>query len=426
MIGESEHFHFAGRKSTDFKISNVNVSEGLYSEEVVSQRSVNEVRVRGRSEPYFVDTEEEPKTIQVKFAFLEPWNEKLINDVIRWLDVDTYQPLFFEGNLDKVFYALPTDGINKIHNGLKEGYLTLNMRCNSGKTYSHIISTPMYEADILGGLNILEHTDFSDSKNIDDWVSWLDYALIGGKREIRDYDFLYINVTSDVEAGQNPRIRTPYRYRLEKGQGYSFSFIGFTSDWIHTDFTMAGIYVDGKIQDRFTFNKEIIDLVTFNDLEKPLYRYTCTFQYTGESDDDCALFIGSESLNGRGAYIMFSQPKLHRGNRLIPYDVDDAIIKIANRGHYSIFPDIWIEKISDGDITIYNRTNNNEKFELKNIEIGEKLFIDCKNELIFTDKERTNRYGDFNDNYLELIYGENILAISNNVHIRFRYNHIFS
>lgn len=260
MIRESEHFYFAGRKSTDFGIVNVSVDEGLYNEQVVASKSINEVFVQGRDEPYFIGTSEEPKTIQLRFGFPNKWNDKLIDDVIRWLNVSAYQPLYFEGDIDKVFYVIPVDGIEKIHNGLKQGYLNLNMRCNSGKSYSHEIVTPFY-----------------DTKKL-----------------------------SNTQGVSNP------------------------------------------------------------------------------------------------------------------------IIEIGNRGHFSTFPEIWIEKISDGDIVIYNKTNNNAEFRFENIEVGEKLFIDCGKELITTDKERTYRYDDFNDNYLELIYGENVLSVTNNVKIRFRLQYIFS
>lgn len=260
MIRESEYFYFAGRKSTDFGIINVNVSDGLYEEDLISNRTINEVTIPGRKKPYFIDITEEPKILQLRFAFLEKWNDKLIDEVVRWLNVDTYQPLYFEGNIDRVFYAMPVNNVAYIHNGLKEGYLNLTMRCNSSNSFSHEIITPIY--------NTLELSERQEN--------------------------------------------------------------------------------------------------------------------------------------------------------------DFPIVNIVNRGHYSIYPEIWIEKISDGDIVIFNKTNGNQKFEFKNIEVGEKLFIDCENEIINTNKENIYRYDDFNDEYLELIYGENILSLSNNMKIKFRYRYIYA
>ncbi|MBM7598078.1 phage-related protein [Virgibacillus halotolerans] len=264
MIRESRYFNFAGIKSTDFGIENITISGGLQSEEVVASKTINEVYIRGRKKPYFIDVSEEPRTIELEFAFMRTWDDRLIDEVIRWLNVDYYQPLYFSEDEDdysngteRVYYVIPVNGIELMHYGLKQGYLKLSMRCNSGKGYSRDIATPIYQP-------------------------WNDDT-------------------------------------------------------------------------------------------------------TGTTD-----------------------------------------IELDNYGHFSIYPDIWIEKIGDGDITIFNRTNGNQEFKLENIEIGEKLDIDCENEIIETDKERTYRYDDFNDNYLELIYGRNILTITNNAKFQFRYKYIFS
>lgn len=262
MIRESLHFHFAGRKSTDFLgIRNVSVAEGLYNEQIVASKSIEEVFIQGRKDPYFLGVTEQPKVIQLRFTFTDGWDDRLIDEVTRWLNVDTYQPLYFEGDNDKVYYVIPIDGIEKIHNGLKQGYLNLTMRCSSSRAQSHEIITPIYETD-----------------------------------------------------------------KLSEQQ-----------------------------------------------------------------------------------------------------DTDKPIIMIGNKGHFSTYPEIWLEKVSDGEIFIYNRTNANEKFEFSEcVEVGERLFIDCENEIITTDKERAYRYDDFNDNYLELVYGENHLELSDNIKIRFRFKYLFS
>lgn len=260
MIRESLHFWFNGRKSTDFGIINVSIGDGLFNEQVTPSKTINEAYIPGREEPYFYDVTEEPTLLQLRFSFLEPWNDKLIDEVIRWLNVDYYSPLYFEGNIDRVYYVIPVDGISKMHNGLKQGFLELNMRCNSGRSYSKEIITPTYN-------------------------------------------------TQELAQKQS---------------------------------------------------------------------------------------------------------------------IDSPIIKIGNRGHYPTYPKIWIEKIDHGDIVIINRTNGGSMFKFENIDVGENLYIDCRNEIIETDKEDAYRYDDFNDNYLELIYGENVLNVSNNMKIRFGIKYIFS
>lgn len=260
MIRESNHFSFDGIKSTRFGIVNVKIEDGLYSETIAGSKEINEVFIAGRRDPYFFGIVEEPITIKLKFFFPDGWDEEQLDRTIRWLNVDTYRPLFFEGDIDKVYHALPIDGIDKIHNGLKEGYLELTMRCSSSRAMSHDMYTPI-----------------------------------------------------------------------------------------------------------------------INTKEKA-------------------------SLKG----------------------LEKHIINISNKGHVSTFPDIWIEKTDKGSIEIRNLSNGNELFKLDNIKIGEKLFVDCENEVINTSLERTYRYDDFNDNYLELKYGVNELELSPNMIIRMRYKYIYS
>lgn len=252
MIRESLYFSFAGRKSTDFNIVNVSVSDGLFEEPLTSAKSINEVTVRGNPKPYFVETKREPKTFPLRFAFEETWDDDLINDIVRWLDVDFYEPLFFSENIDRVFYAMPVDGIQKIHNGLKQGYLTLNIRCDSPFSYGHEIVTQ-------------------------------------------------------------------------------------------------------------------------------------------------------------------------------PYNVDNSrVIEIDNLGHFPFKPDIWIQKIGDGNLIINNLSNGNDEFKFTGLKDQEEIYIDCENELIETNLPNTYRYDNFNDNYLSLNYGNNVLKITGDSIVKFRYKYIFA
>ncbi len=255
MIGESLYFSFDGRKSTDYPILNVNMSgASLFDEPLASGKTIYETYPRDAFKPHFHGVQKTPKQFNLSFAFNEPWNDDLIDEIIRWLNVDNYKPLFFEANINRVFYALPIENIGLIHNGLKQGYLTLTMRCDSAYSYGHEVLTPVYE----------------------------------------------------------------------------------------------------------------------------------TFQS----------------------------------------GVD--LVEILNRGHHSILPEIWIEKTGLGDLVVSNLTNNNQEMRFKNIEPGEVLHIKCQSEIIKTNKEEIFNYEDFNDNYLEIVYGRNQIKLSKNMKIRFKYQYVFS
>ncbi|GLI85720.1 hypothetical protein ANABIO32_34690 [Rossellomorea marisflavi] len=250
MIRESLYFSFAGRKSTDFPIVNVSIGSGLYEEALTSSKSIIETSTPGNNVPYFQRVKREPKTFPIRFAFLEPWNDEMIDDIIRWLDTDYYEPLFFSSNIDRVFYAMTTDTISQIHNGLKQGYVDLNIRCNGAYSYSNDITTPIY----------------------------------------------------DVKSTQR--------------------------------------------------------------------------------------------------------------------------IRIVNDGHESTFPEISIQKIGDGSVSIKNY-NNNQTLEVSNLKDKEELTIDCLTRQIESNLPGIHRYDDFNDEYLELVYGTNNIVITGGCRLVFKYNYIF-
>jgi predicted phage tail component-like protein len=253
MIKESLYFSFAGRKSTEFGILNVSVQSGLYEETFMSSRSIRETTVRGNPKPYFTEIERQPKVFTLNFLFEDNFNEELINNVTRWLNVDYYEPLFFSENIDKVFYAMPVEDTNLIHNGLQQGYLTLTFRCDSPFSYGHESTTPWY----------------------------------------------------DCSSGE-------------------------------------------------------------------------------------------------------------------------TTIEFPNRGTNSISLVIEITKIEDGDLTIQNLSNYNNEFKLSNLKNGENLTIYNSEEEIITDIPNKDRYDDFNDNYLSLSYGNNVLQVTGKCKLRFIYQYVFT
>ncbi|EJL1640146.1 phage tail family protein [Shigella flexneri] len=143
MIRDSLYFMFDGRKSIDFKLGNININEGLYEEVFLTNRSIQETSVRRRIKPLFNEVKRDPKSFQVSFRFLEPWNDDLIEEILEWLDVDYYKPLSFneEKYFNKVYFAMPVENISLVHNGLKQGYFTLTFRCNSPYAYSPLMQT---------------------------------------------------------------------------------------------------------------------------------------------------------------------------------------------------------------------------------------------------------------------------------------------
>jgi len=253
MIRESVYFQYDGINSMDFGIMNVSIGQGLYSEPFLADRSIVEFKVRGNDKPYFSEIQRSPLSFSLTFAFQDTWDDALISQVKQWLNVNYYKPLIFSEDPQKVYYAIPTDSLSITHNGLKQGYVTLNMRCDSPYAYSHEIMTHWY--------------DFSTSST----------------------------------------------------------------------------------------------------------------------------------------------------NNLV----------LENSGDCSILPQIYIQKIGNGDLKINNFTDGNSSMQINGLLDGEELYIHCEKEFIETSIPNFYRYDSFNDTYMKLNYGQNNIQIVGKCKIKFQYQYKF-
>ncbi|RNB52673.1 hypothetical protein EDM57_21030 [Brevibacillus gelatini] len=93
----------------------------------------------------------------------------------------------------------------------------------------------------------------------------------------------------------------------------------------------------------------------------------------------------------------------------------------VNYGDVPCKPEIWIEKIGNGDLSIINKSNNNQEFKFVDILDKELLYIDCEREHIETDINMKYRYDNFNNEYLELVTGNNLLEFVGHFKVMFRY-----
>lgn len=144
-IRSSLTFTYNGINSAEFGIINVNIGDGMLSEPFVANRSIKELKVRGRPLPYFQEIEEEPLQFEISFAFENRFDAELIRSVARWLTSPKYYaPLIFSDMPERVFYCLVVESPTLIHNALNEGYVTLTFRCNSPYSYSQIIRSNIY------------------------------------------------------------------------------------------------------------------------------------------------------------------------------------------------------------------------------------------------------------------------------------------
>ncbi|MFF2157018.1 hypothetical protein ACFVVQ_17150 [Paenibacillus chitinolyticus] len=99
----------------------------------------------------------------------------------------------------------------------------------------------------------------------------------------------------------------------------------------------------------------------------------------------------------------------------------EPVIEIENKGDLTIRPEIWITKDGSGDFSIINTSQHNREFKFTSLLDQEELYIHGDREQIETSIPLKYRYANFNDQYLELPYGVNILKINGNGKLQFRY-----
>lgn len=144
-IKDSLYFSYDGKLSQDFGLIHITTSNSMYTDTLVGSRDILETRINGNDTPYFNGVTTSPIEINMEIAFENDFNDEMINEVVMWLFQDKYKPLYFIDKPDKVFYCLPIGDSNIVHNGLKQGYITLTMRCNSPYAYSPIYLSERYD-----------------------------------------------------------------------------------------------------------------------------------------------------------------------------------------------------------------------------------------------------------------------------------------
>lgn len=143
-IKDSLYFNYDGVSCRDFGLIHVNLDNGMFEEQFVAKRDINETEVRD-GEPLFHRIKESPLEFDMTIAFEGAFTDSDIDNVILWLFKDGYRPLYFEDKPNRIYYCTPVGDSRIVHTGLRQGYVTITMRCNSPNIYSPFYTTPIYD-----------------------------------------------------------------------------------------------------------------------------------------------------------------------------------------------------------------------------------------------------------------------------------------
>lgn len=156
-IKDKIKFNFDGVWSDTLGLISVNTDGGMFEEIFVADRNIVETEVLGSDRPIFHRLENAPIEFDLTIAFEDGFDDDKIDYIVRWLFSDYYKPLYFEGREDRVYKCIVSGGSSLIHNGLKEGYFVVTVRCDSAKIYS-----PIHLSDKITSTSESNLTIFND------------------------------------------------------------------------------------------------------------------------------------------------------------------------------------------------------------------------------------------------------------------------
>jgi phage-related protein len=208
-IKDSLYFNFDGISCKTYSLMNVNTGgSGMFEETFNASRSINETKVRGSDTPLFGGVDEDPLQFTLNIAFTkQQWTDSDIDNIIVWLFQDVYKPLYFEDKPNKIYYCIPTGDASIAHNGLKQGYLTLTMRCKSSKVYSPQQTSQLYDLSTNAGhyavnINNTGHVDIypeiSITKIGDGNVTFTNNGEVFEIMNLTNLEQIYINCEREI------------------------------------------------------------------------------------------------------------------------------------------------------------------------------------------------------------------------------------
>lgn len=136
MIMDSLHFVYDGISSSDMGLFHVNLKGGMLEQGFVASRKIIEETTMGRVIPYFQGIEYQPLEFSFTFAFDNYFDDRKVAEVASWLCQNYYKPFYFSDSPEKVVFVMMEGDSKLIHNGLRQGYVEINMRANSPYVYS--------------------------------------------------------------------------------------------------------------------------------------------------------------------------------------------------------------------------------------------------------------------------------------------------
>lgn len=158
---DSVGFKVNGKHSSEFGIINVQLNSALFEEDFLPNRALKEDVNPFTGERFFLGYTYEPSTFELTLAFQDPWNnEENYEKVQSWLRFEGYREMIFDNYPNFSYYVTYIDAPKISHNGLKQGYITIQFQQSTSERYGKV-----YERKVFIGSGTIrkEHKSYERS-----------------------------------------------------------------------------------------------------------------------------------------------------------------------------------------------------------------------------------------------------------------------
>lgn len=249
---ESLDFHYDGLSSTLFGLQNVRTDNGLFEETFLPTRKITKDKVNGRDKSYHLDDQLEDLTFSLSFLLPDRYTQEEERSIKTWLFQDYYKEFYFDDFPDKIFYVMYSGNSKINHNGLGQGYITIEMESNSPYAYS-----PVY--DTYGKIIVNDSVDgvkFSID-NGGDFVlypeMWIttkdtDYSTVKIVNKLNGEEFIF----NDLTANETIYINNAEE-EIETTLPLTFRFDNFNNNWLRLEKGMNTLQLYGNFDVQFRY-----------------------------------------------------------------------------------------------------------------------------------------------------------------------------
>lgn len=152
----SQSFMYNGINSELMGVAIARTENGMIEMPFGHRREIVEEKLDKKETPYFYGFSNECLMLSITLCKLDgsSWTYEDRRKIVEWFYQEEYKPFISLDNPEVIYYCTAVGEPKRYDNGFEEGYVTLNLKCNSPYAYSPMyINTYDYK---ISKTNILE------------------------------------------------------------------------------------------------------------------------------------------------------------------------------------------------------------------------------------------------------------------------------